>query len=119
MHIPHYFRRNLEILLFSQNVPFSQNLRSFASPCFEHNAFMHHALRILDAQGQPHQHDGQPNAELDPAGPGPQSIALINLLSALLAIVAAVGADSGRRLHRFILPTRLGKHIKLMLLLSS
>jgi len=40
--------------LFSFNLGFLLNLRFFLSPYFDHDAFMHHALHVLDAPVQVH-----------------------------------------------------------------
>ena len=44
-----YFIKFSKFLLFSFNLRFLLNLRVFVSPYFSHDAFLHHALHMLDA----------------------------------------------------------------------
>jgi len=43
---PHIFAKFLNVSLFSSNLRFLLNVRFFATPYFDHDVFMHHALHI-------------------------------------------------------------------------
>ena len=47
-HAPYFHKTYKFTLLFPQNLRFLLNFRVFASPYFDHDAFMHHALHVLD-----------------------------------------------------------------------
>jgi len=47
----HPFPLNLYISPYFQKITFFPNLRFLLPPYFDHDAFMHHALYILDAPG--------------------------------------------------------------------
>ena len=51
LHIPPFSTKFISSSLFAQNLGFLLNLRYLLPPCFDHDAFMHHALHVLDAPG--------------------------------------------------------------------